>query len=40
MQLSKFSYYSDFVVYPIVVISLAGANFSHSTWPAAREWSA
>jgi sterol desaturase/sphingolipid hydroxylase (fatty acid hydroxylase superfamily) len=38
MQLSKFSYYSDFVVYPVVVISLAGANFSHITWPAAREW--
>ena len=27
MQLSKFSYYSDFVVYPITVIALTAVNF-------------
>jgi sterol desaturase/sphingolipid hydroxylase (fatty acid hydroxylase superfamily) len=30
MALSKFTYYSDFVVYPIVVISLVGANARHA----------
>jgi sterol desaturase/sphingolipid hydroxylase (fatty acid hydroxylase superfamily) len=38
MQLSKASYYSDFVVYPVAVIALTGINFSHLTWLSGREW--
>jgi sterol desaturase/sphingolipid hydroxylase (fatty acid hydroxylase superfamily) len=38
MQLSKFSYYSDFVVYPVVVIGLTAVNFSHITGHGARDW--
>jgi sterol desaturase/sphingolipid hydroxylase (fatty acid hydroxylase superfamily) len=38
MQLSKLSYYSDFVVYPVVVIALTGVNMSHPTWQSGREW--
>jgi sterol desaturase/sphingolipid hydroxylase (fatty acid hydroxylase superfamily) len=38
MQLSKAGYYSDFVVYPLVVIMLAGVAGSHPTWMTAREW--
>ena len=37
MQLSKASYYSDFVIYPVVVIALVGAGSSHLTWITARE---
>ena len=29
MQLSKFSYYSDFVVYPIAVTALIAADFRY-----------
>jgi sterol desaturase/sphingolipid hydroxylase (fatty acid hydroxylase superfamily) len=38
MQLSKASYYSDFVIYPILVIALIGVTGTHPTWSAAREW--
>ena len=38
MALSKFSYYSDFVVYPIVVTGLAAANYSHLAGHSGREW--
>ena len=38
MQLSKFSYYSDFVVYPITVVALTAANFKQFTWHGGREW--
>src|SRR5471032_2723694 len=38
MQLSKFSYYSDFVVYPIVVSGLTAVDFSHPTWHSGRDW--
>ena len=38
MQLSKFSYYSDFVVYPIVVSTLTAVNVSHFTWHGGRDW--
>ena len=38
MQLSKFSYYSDFVVYPITVIALTAVNFSHFTEHSGRDW--
>ena len=38
MALSKFSYYSDFVVYPITVVALTAVNFNHFTWAGSREW--
>jgi sterol desaturase/sphingolipid hydroxylase (fatty acid hydroxylase superfamily) len=38
MKLSKASYYSDFVIYPIVVIVLIGMTNTHPSWGAAREW--
>jgi sterol desaturase/sphingolipid hydroxylase (fatty acid hydroxylase superfamily) len=38
MQLSKASYYSDFVIYPVVVIALVGIVGIHPTWSIAREW--
>jgi len=38
MQLSKAGYYSDFVVYPILVIALLGVASPHATWMGAREW--
>jgi sterol desaturase/sphingolipid hydroxylase (fatty acid hydroxylase superfamily) len=38
MQLSKFSYYSDFVVYPIVVVALTSFTINHLSWQNAREW--
>jgi sterol desaturase/sphingolipid hydroxylase (fatty acid hydroxylase superfamily) len=38
MQLSKFSYYSDFVVYPVVVIGLTAVNFSYYSGHHGRDW--
>ena len=38
MQLSKLSYYSDFVVYPLVLVALTAANVSHVTWMSGTEW--
>ena len=38
MALSKFSYYSDFVVYPITVVALTAVNFKQFTWHGGREW--
>jgi sterol desaturase/sphingolipid hydroxylase (fatty acid hydroxylase superfamily) len=38
MQLSKSSYYSDFIVYPLVVASLTAVNLRHVTWTSAAEW--
>src|ERR1700761_1842331 len=38
MALSKFSYYSDFVVYPIVVAGLTAANYSNLSAPSGRQW--
>jgi len=38
MQLSKLSYYSDFVVYPVVVIALTGINARHVDWQSGGEW--
>jgi len=38
MQLSKFGYYSDFVVYPAVVVTLAAVGVFHITWRGAVEW--
>ncbi len=32
MQLSRFSYYSDFVAYPILLVGLTMANFTHADW--------
>ena len=40
MQLSKFSYYSDFVVYPITVIALTAVNFRQFTWQGGGDGSA
>src|SRR5260370_5362169 len=38
MQLSKLSYYSDFVVYPLVLIALTAININHVTWASGAEW--
>ena len=38
MQLSKLSYYSDFVVYPPVIVALAAAECHHVTWVSGTEW--
>ena len=38
MQLSKFSYYSDFVVYPIAVTALIAADFRYGAEPDGRLW--
>ncbi|HEY2633838.1 MAG TPA: hypothetical protein VGI51_03910, partial [Steroidobacteraceae bacterium] len=38
MQLSKLSYYSDFVVYPLVLVALTAINFNHATWVSGAEW--
>jgi len=38
MQLSKLSYYSDFAVYPVVVVGLAALDVSHISWRAGGEW--
>jgi sterol desaturase/sphingolipid hydroxylase (fatty acid hydroxylase superfamily) len=38
MQLSKITYYSDFVVYPIVISALAAAALVGATWRAGTEW--
>ena len=38
MQLSKLSYYSDFVVYPLVLVALTAININHVTWTSGAEW--
>ena len=38
MQLSKTSYYSDFIVYPAVLIALTAAALMHASWAGAAEW--
>lgn len=38
MQLSKFSYYSDFVVYPMVISALAAVSIANAPWLARTEW--
>ena len=38
MQLSKLSYYSDFVVYPVVLAALTAVNIVHITWASGTEW--
>ncbi len=38
MHLSKFSYYSDFIAYPIVIMVLATASIAGDSWPARTEW--
>jgi sterol desaturase/sphingolipid hydroxylase (fatty acid hydroxylase superfamily) len=38
MQLSKLSYYSDFVVYPVVLIALTAVNIHHVPWASGAEW--
>jgi sterol desaturase/sphingolipid hydroxylase (fatty acid hydroxylase superfamily) len=38
MQLSKLSYYADFVVYPLVVIALTAVGVNHISWAGVMEW--
>lgn len=38
MQLSKFAYYSDFVVYPMAVTTLMAADFRHGYEPGGWLW--
>lgn len=38
MRLSKYGYYSDFVVYPIVIAALAGAALYRASWRAGAHW--
>ncbi|MEA3176087.1 MAG: hypothetical protein QOF42_3498, partial [Gammaproteobacteria bacterium] len=38
MQLSKISYYSDFVVYPIVVVALTAAGVSFAPPSGGMLW--
>ena len=39
MQLSKLSYYSDFVVYPLVLMALTAINIHRvTTWVSGAEW--
>src|SRR5271155_4077110 len=35
---SKFTYYSDFVVYPIAIVGLVGANSRHLTLRSGETW--
>ena len=38
MQLSKFSYYSDFFIYPIVCVGWSAASLRGVGWAGAAEW--
>jgi sterol desaturase/sphingolipid hydroxylase (fatty acid hydroxylase superfamily) len=38
MRPSKLSYYSDFVVYPVVITGLAAVGVVHTTWADRAEW--
>src|SRR5271166_1987453 len=38
MRLSKFSYYSDFAIYPVVCAALAAASVHGAGWISAAEW--
>jgi sterol desaturase/sphingolipid hydroxylase (fatty acid hydroxylase superfamily) len=38
MRPSKLSYYSDFVVYPVVISALAVAGITRATWSDRTEW--
>ena len=38
MRPSKWSYYSDFVVYPVVIGTLAVVALVHTAWPGLCEW--
>jgi sterol desaturase/sphingolipid hydroxylase (fatty acid hydroxylase superfamily) len=38
MQLSKISYYSDFIVYPVVLVALTAVNFDRAARPSGAEW--
>src|SRR5271170_3675001 len=38
MRPSKLSYYSDFVVYPVVIVGLAALGVGHTTWADRTEW--
>jgi sterol desaturase/sphingolipid hydroxylase (fatty acid hydroxylase superfamily) len=38
MQLSKFSYYSDFFIYPVVCVGWSAASLRGVGWGGAAEW--
>ena len=38
MRLSKFSYYSDFAIYPLVCAGLAAASVRGAGWINGAEW--
>jgi len=38
MRLSRFSYYSDFVLYPMAFVGLAGASLMGTSWTGRAEW--
>jgi sterol desaturase/sphingolipid hydroxylase (fatty acid hydroxylase superfamily) len=38
MRPSKMTYYADFVVYPVVIVGLAGAGLTRTTWQNRTEW--
>jgi sterol desaturase/sphingolipid hydroxylase (fatty acid hydroxylase superfamily) len=38
MQLSKYSYYSDFIVYPVVILTVAAVSMTGDRWLARTEW--
>jgi sterol desaturase/sphingolipid hydroxylase (fatty acid hydroxylase superfamily) len=38
MRPSKLNYYSDFVVYPVVIVGLAAVGVAHASWTDRTEW--
>jgi sterol desaturase/sphingolipid hydroxylase (fatty acid hydroxylase superfamily) len=38
MQLSKLSYYSDFIAYPLVLVTLAAININDPSWASRAQW--
>ena len=38
MRPSKSTYYADFVVYPVVIVGLAGGGLGRATWQNCTEW--
>ena len=38
MRPSRLNYYSDFVVYPVVIVGLTAAGVTHATWTERSEW--
>jgi hypothetical protein len=38
MRPSKLNYYSDFVVYPVVIVGLAAIGVARASWADRTEW--